>query len=70
MITALDMVAANPYEVSLYATVLSAGFFWLLCPGEMVYSEHALVATNVSISSTKVVCLFLTSKVHRGPVPQ
>ena len=30
MITALDMVAASPYEVSLYATVLSAGFFWLL----------------------------------------
>ena len=70
MITALDMVAASPYQVSLYATILLAGFFGLLHPGEMVYSEHALVATNVYISSTKVVCLLPTSKVHRGPVPQ
>ena len=69
MITALDMVAASPYDVSLYATVLSAGFFGLLHPGEMVYSEHALVATNVYISSTKVVCLLPTSKAHRRPVP-
>ena len=70
MITTLDMVAASPYDVSLYAAVLSAGFFGLLHPGEMVYSEHALVATNIYISSTKVVCLLQTSKVHRGPVPQ
>ena len=70
MITAIDMVAASPYEVSLYAAVLSAGFFGLLCPGEMVYSEHALVATNIHISSIKVVFLLLTSKAHREPVPQ
>ena len=38
MITALNMVAASPYDVSLYATVLSAGFFGLLCPGEMSQS--------------------------------
>ena len=70
MITALDMVAASPDEVSLYAAVLSAGFFGLLCPGEMVYSEHALAATNIYISITKVVCLLPNSKVHRGTVPQ
>ena len=70
MITALDMVGASPYEVSFYATVLSTGFFGLLHPGEMICSEHALVANNVHISSTKVVCLLPTSKVHRGPVPQ
>ena len=70
LITALDMVAASPYDVSLYLAVLSAGFFGLLHPGEMVFSEHALVATNVYISSTKVVCLLPTSKVHRGLVPQ
>ena len=64
------MVAASPYDVSLYAAVLSASFFGLSCPGEMMYSEHALVATNIYISSTKVVCLLPTSKVHMGPVPQ
>ena len=70
MIIALGMVAASPYDVALYTAVLSAGFFGLLCPGEMVYSEHALTATNVCISSTKVVCLLPTSKAHKGPVPQ
>ena len=70
MITALDIMAASPYEVSLYAAILSAGFFGLLHPEEMVYSDHALVATNIYISSTKVVCLLLISKAHRGPVPQ
>ena len=70
MIAALDMVAASLYDVSLYAALLSAGFFGLLCPGEMVYSEHALVATNIYISSMKVVCLLPTSNVHRGPLPQ
>ena len=70
MITALDMVAANPYDMSLYTAVLSAGFFGLLFPDEMVYSQHVLVATNVYISNTKVVCLLPTSKVHKGPVPQ
>ena len=69
MITALDMVATSPYDVALYTAVLSAGFFGLSCLGEM-YSEHALVATNVYISSTKVVCLLLTSKAHKGPVLQ
>ena len=64
------MVATSPYDMSLYAAVLSAGFFGLLHPGEMVYSEHALVATNIYISSTKVVCLLQTSKVHKGPLPQ
>ena len=70
LITALDMVAASPYDVSLYLAVSSAGFFGLLHPDEMVFSEHALVATNVYISGTKVVCLLPTSKAHRGPVPQ
>ena len=65
----MDFVAARPYEVSLYATVLSAGFFGLLHPGGMVYSEHALVGTYVYISNTKVVCLLPTSKAHRGSVP-
>ena len=36
----------------------------------MVLSEHALVATNKYISSTKMVCLPPTSKAHQGPVPQ
>ena len=54
MILALPIVSSNPYEVSLYTAMLSAGFFRLLCPSEMVLSEHALVATNVYISSTKV----------------
>ena len=70
MIVALGMVAANPFDVALYTAVLSAFFFGLLCPGEMVYSEHALVATNVYISSTKMVCLLPTFKAHKGPVPQ
>ena len=70
MIMALGMVAANPYNVALYRAVLSAGFFGLLCPGEMVYSEHALTASNIYISSSKVVCLLPTSKTYKGPVPQ
>ena len=70
MIMALGMVAASPYKVALYAAVLSVGFFGLLHPGEMVYSEHALTATNIYISSTKVVCLLPTSKAHKGPVLQ
>ena len=70
MIMALGMVAASPYEVALYTAVLSVGFFGLLCRGEMVCSEHALTATNVYISSTKVVCLPPTSKAHKGPVLQ
>ena len=70
MIVALGMVAANPYDVVLYMAVLSAGFFRLLCPGEMVCSEHALLASNVYISSTKVVCLLPTSKAYKGPVMQ
>ena len=70
MIVALPMVASSPYEASLYAAVLSVGFFGLSCPGEMVLSEHALLATNMYISSTKVVCLLPTSKAHKGPFPQ
>ena len=57
-------------SLQLYAAVLPQGFFRLLCPGEMVMSEHALVATNMYISSSKVVCLLLTSKAHKGPFPQ
>ena len=70
MILALPMITSSPHEVSLYSAVLSAGFFGLLCPGEIVLSEHALIATNVYISSTKVVCLLPTSNAHKGPVPQ
>ena len=70
MVVALGMVAANPYDVALYMAVLSAGFFGLLCPGEMVYPEHALLASNIYISSSKVVCLLPTSKAYKGPVPQ
>ena len=70
MIVALDMVAANPYDVALYMAVLSAGFFGILHPGEMVCSEHALLASNVYISSTKVVCLIPTSKAYKGLVLQ
>ena len=66
---ALGMVAANPYDVVLYMAVLLAGFFGLLHPGEMVYSEHALLASNIYISSTKVVCLLPTSKAYKGPSP-
>ena len=64
------IMAANPYDVALYMAVLSAGFFGLLCPGEMVYSEHALTASNIYISSSKVVWLLPTSKTYKGPVPQ
>ena len=70
MIVALSLVAANPYDVALYTVVLSAGFFGLLCPGEMVHLEYALLASNTYISSTKVVCLLPTSKAYKGPVPQ
>ena len=70
MIVALSLVAANPYDAALYTAVLSAGFFGLLHPGEMVHSEHALLASNVYISCSKVVCLLPTSKAHKGPVPQ
>ena len=70
MIVALSLVAANPYNVALYTAVLSAGFFGLLCPGEMMHLEHALLASNIYISSTKVVCLLPTSRAHKGPVPQ
>ena len=57
MMLALPMVVSSPYKVSLYAAVLSEGFFGLMHLSEMVLSEHALVATNMYISSTKVVCL-------------
>ena len=70
MIGALSLLAANPYNVALYTPVLSAGFFGLLCPEEIVHSEHALLASKVYISSTKVVCLLPMSKAHKGPVPQ
>ena len=70
MIVALSLVEANPYDVALYTVVLSAGFFGLLRPGEMVHLEHALLASKVYISSTKVVCLLPMSKAHKGPVPQ
>ena len=36
----------------------------------MVCSEHALLASNIYISSTKVVCLLPTSKAYKGPVLQ
>ena len=65
MIMALDMVAASPYDVALYTAVLSTGFFGLLCPGEMVYSEHALTPTNIYISPTNVVC-FLPLRCTKG----
>ena len=64
------MITSSPYEVSLYSAVLSVRFFGFLCPGEMVLSEHALIATYPYISSTKVVCLLPTSKAHKGPIPQ
>ena len=41
MVCALPMVVSSPYDISLYATVLSGGFFGLLCPDEMVMSELA-----------------------------
>ena len=69
MMLALPMVVSSLYEISLCAAVLSGGFFGLLHSGEMVMSEHALVATNVYISRTKVVCLLTTSKAHKGPFP-
>ena len=50
--------------------VLLAGFFGLLCLGEMVYSEHALLASNIYISSSEVVCLLPTSKAYKDPVLQ
>ena len=61
---------ANPYDIHFYTAVLSVGFFGLLHPGEMVKSEHALLVNNVYLSDTKVVCLFPTSKAHKGPIPQ
>ena len=70
MILALPTVTSNQYEVSLYSVILTAEFFGLLHPSEMVLSEHALVATNLYISGTKVVCLLPTSKAHKGPVPK
>ena len=70
MILALPMVVSSPSEVSLYGAVLFVGFFRLLHPVEMVLLEHALVATNMYISSTKMVCLLPTSKAHKGPFPQ
>ena len=70
MIVALNMVAANPYDIVLCMAVLLAGFFGLLRPGEMVCSEHALLASNVYISSTKVVYLLPTPKAYKIPVPQ
>ena len=71
MIMALGMVAASHMMwLCIQQCLLSAGFFGLLCPGKMVYSKHALTATNIYISSTKVVCLLPTSKAHKGPVPQ
>ena len=70
MISALPIITSSPYEVSLYSAMLSARFFGLLHPGEMVLLEHVLIATNMYISSTKVVCLLPTSKAHKGPIPQ
>ena len=70
MIVTLSLVAANPYDVALYTVVLSAGIFDLLCPGEMLHLEYALLASNVNISCTKVECLLPMSKAHKGPVPQ
>ena len=70
MIGALPMVAGNPYDILMYSAVLTAGFFSLFRPGEMVLSEHALLANNVCISNTRVVCLLPTSKTHKGPIPQ
>ena len=35
-----------------------------------MHLEHVLLASNVYISSSKVVCLLPTSKAHKGPVPQ
>ena len=70
MIVALSLVAANLFNVHLYMTVLSAGFFGLLHPGEMVKSEHALLVNNIYLSAAKVVCFLPTSKAHKGPTPQ
>ena len=70
MIGALSLLAANPYDTALYTAVLSADLFGLLHSGEMVHSEHALLASYVYILSTKVVCLLSMSKAHKGPVPQ
>ena len=70
MIAALSMVSTNHYDVCLYTALLSAGFFGLLRPGEMVKSEHALLVQNVYFNSHKVVCFLPTSKTHSGPAPQ
>ena len=70
MIAGLNKVLNSSYDITLYTALLSAGFFGLLRPGEMVKSDHALSVHNVYFNRDKVVCFLPTSKAHRGPVPQ
>ena len=70
MIAALNLVVANYYDTCLYMAVLSAGFFGLLRPGEMVKSEHALLIQNVYFTQDKVVYFLPTSNPTRGQSPK
>ena len=47
MIAGLNKVLNSSYDITLYTALLSAGFFGLLRPGEMVKSDHALSVHNV-----------------------
>ena len=64
MLHALPLMHDNQFEVCMYSALLMVGFYGLFCPGELVMSEHVILAENIHIGTTKVIIILLTSKAN------
>ena len=63
----------QPYLNTLYKAMFAAGYFGMLCIGEMAHRPHAILADNVHIGLNKHKILFVmeSSKTHgQGDKPQ
>ena len=62
MLHALSLVHDNQFDVCMYSALLIIGFHGLFHPGELAMSEHAILAENVHIGTSKAVIILPTSK--------
>ena len=65
MLHALPLVHINPHKVCMYRAVLVAGFYGLMCPGELTESQHMLLVQGVQLQSHRVELMLNSSKANK-----
>ena len=70
MLHALPVVHINPQEVCMYTAVLVAGFYGLMCPGELKESQHVLSVQGVKLQSYRVVLTLNSLKANKSHNPE